>query len=447
MQIEMRAVTDVRPYPNNPRKNDSAVAAVANSIREYGFRQPIVVDGEGVIVVGHTRWKAAQSLGMSEVPVHVAAELTPEQARAYRIADNQVASIAEWDSDLLATELAELKALNVDLGLLGFDDAQLAGHLNPPTWGGETDIDDVPLPPEEAKTKPGDIWVLEHHRLMCGDSSKPADLDLLLDGNVIHLANTDPPYNVKVEPRSNNAIAAGLSSFQQAGKSAKDRDQHDQQSADLNRYPEKAKPTTKRLRAKDRPLANDFVSDDEFDRLLDAWFGNIARVLVPGGGFYIWGGYANCGNYPPFLKKHGLYFSQAVIWHKQHPVLTRKDFMGDHEWCFYGWKEGAAHRFFGPNNIPDVWDVKKVNPQSMVHLTEKPVELAKRAIEYSSQPGENILDLFGGSGSTMMGAEAAGGGRRAFLMELDPLYCDVIVRRWEGFTGKKAVLEGGRSLA
>lgn len=130
------------------------------------------------------------------------------------------------------------------------------------------------------------------------------------------------------------------------------------------RVPEKSKPTQKKLRAKDRPLANDFVSDEEFDRLLDAWFGNIARVLVPGRGFYIWGGYANCGNYPPFLKKHGLYFSQAVIWDKQHPVLTRKDFMGAHEWCFYGWKEGAAHEFFGPNNATDLWHeaVSKPSP-------------------------------------------------------------------------------------
>jgi DNA modification methylase len=184
------------------------------------------------------------------------------------------------------------------------------------------------------------------------------------------------------------------------------------------------------------PLANDFVSEAEFDRLLHAWFGQIARVLEPGRTFYVYGGYANCGNYPPVLKAAGLYFSQAIIWLKGHPVLTRKDFMGDHEWAFYGWREGAAHHFFGPNNATDVWSVKKVNPQSMIHLTEKPVELAARAMEYSSRKGENVLDLFGGSGSTLIGAEQTG--RRAFLMELDGLYCDVIVRRWETFTGKKA---------
>ncbi len=190
------------------------------------------------------------------------------------------------------------------------------------------------------------------------------------------------------------------------------------------------------MRAKDRPLENDFVSDEEFARLLGAWFGNIARVLLPGHGFYNWGGYSNSGNYPPVLKECGLYFSQAVIWVKEHPVLTRKDFMGNHEWCFYGWREGAAHRFFGPHNVPDVWSVKKVNPQSMIHLTEKPVELATRAMEYSSKRGDNVLDLFGGSGSTLIGAEQLD--RKAYLMEIDPAYCDVIVGRWEGFTGRKA---------
>ena len=237
---------------------------------------------------------------------------------------------------------------------------------------------------------------------------------------------------MKVEPRSNNAIAAGNSSFsKQAGKP-----QTHHQKLDLARHPEKAKPTGSKMRAKDRPLANDFVTDDAFDALLLAWFGNAARVLRPGGSFYIWGGYANLGNYPGPLEACGLYFSQGIVWDKQHPVLTRKDFMGAFEICFYGWKEGAGHNFYGPNNATDLWHVKKVNPQSMVHLTEKPVELAARAIQYSSQPGENVLDLFGGSGSTMIACEQQG--RRGFLMELDSLYCDVIVQRWEAFTGKKA---------
>src|SRR5262249_36331108 len=339
MKIELRKLSDIKPYPGNPRVNDAAVDAVAASIREFGFRQPIVVDTEGVIVVGHTRHKAALKLGLEKVPVHVAKGLTPEQIKAYRIADNKTVELSDWNYELLPIELAELQAMNYDLGLLGFDQDELAKLLDPGVKDGLCDPDEVPAPPDAATTQPGDLWLLGNHRLLCGDSSKPEDVDRLLDGAPIHLVNTDPPYNVKVEPRSNNAIAAGLSSFETTHH----------QKMDVVRHPEKAKPTGKKLRPKDRPLANDFVSDEDFDRMLHAWFGNLARVLQPGRGFYIWGGYANCGNYPPVLKACELYFSQAIIWDKQHPVLTRKDYMGAHEWCFYGWKLGAAHHFFGPN--------------------------------------------------------------------------------------------------
>jgi DNA modification methylase len=421
MEIEERNIEDIRPYEANPRINDQAVDAVARSIEEFGFRQPIVVDGEGVIVVGHTRWKAAKMLGLNIVPVHVATDLTPEQARAYRIADNRLAELAEWSPELLPIELSALQEASFDLQLIGFSDDDLAKLLNPELRQGQTDPDAVPEAPDEAVSKRGEVYVLGEHRLMCGDSSLPEDVDQLLAGATIHLVNTDPPYNVKVEPRSNNAIAAGLSSFSNTHH----------QGLDLARHPEKAKATHAKMRAKDRPLENDFVSDEEFDRLLRAWFGNMSRVLEPGRGFYIWGGYANCANYPSALRECELYFSQAIIWVKEHPVLTRKDFMGNHEWCFYGWKMGAAHVFLGPNNAQDVWSVKKINPQSMVHLTEKPVELAIRAIQYSSREGENVLDLFGGSGSTLMGCEQTG--RKAFLMEMDELYCDVIRRRYAEF--------------
>lgn len=703
LMVEQRNIGEIIPYDKNPRINDNAVEAVMASIREFGFRQPIVVDEQGVIIVGHTRLKAAIKLGLSEVPVHVAKDLSPAQIKAYRIADNQLASLAEWDPALLPIELGELQAADFDIGLIGFDQDELAKILNGEASDGLCDPDDVPAPPDEAVTQPGDLWILGNHRLLCGDSSKPEDLDRLLNGQPIHLCNTDPPYNVKVEPRSNNAIAAGLSSFQGTTH---------HQSMDVARHPEKTKPTQKKLRAKDRPLANDFVTDDEFDRLLDAWFGNIARVLLPGRALYCWGGYANVANYPPALKKNGLYFSQAIIWDKQHPVLTRKDFMGAHEWCqppdtnvlttsgtsrlqelrngdrvvsfyahsaavvglregmevrvaerpycgklygvtvggkqswstdghlwtvrmandygrkwcvylmrrggwwrvgvtkmrttwgfwlkgrlcsefgdegwiltlhdshadarmheqlvsirygipqtcwkesvqpqrrqqshiellyasldlvaldraadavladhhrsrlhpmvinrptkfgarrciqvracnllpelmempvptggqairweliraidvqpysgtvhslgvdrhehyiadglvthncFYSWKEGAAHKFYGPNNATDLWHIKKIPPQRMEHLTAKPAELAERAIQYSSAPGENVLDLFGGSGSTLIGAERTG--RKAYLMEIDPLYCDVIVDRFQRFSGQAGVLE------
>ena len=429
MNIELREIAGIKPYEKNPRLNDKAVDAVAESIRQFGFRQPIVVDEDDVIVCGHTRYKAAQKLGLDKVPVHTAKDLTPEQIKAYRIADNKAAELAEWDYELLPVELADLQGMDFDLESLGFSTVELARMLDPGVKDGLTDPDAVPEPPDEATTQPGDLWILGDHRLLCGNSSKAEDVDRLLDGADIHLVNMDPPYNVKVEPRSNNAIAAGLSSF-----AAPEGKHH--QKFDVERHPEKANATHKKMRAKDRPLENDFVTDEEFDRLLMAWFGNASRVLLPGRGFYIWGGYANCANYPAALKRNGLYFSQAIIWVKEHPVLTRKDFMGNHEWCFYGWKEGAAHQFLGPNNATDVWSVKKVNPNQMVHLTEKPVELAVRAIQYSSREGENVMDLFGGSGSTLIGCEQTG--RKAFLMELDALYCDVIVKRWEEFTGRKA---------
>ncbi len=428
LNIEQWPLERIQPYEQNPRKNDPAVAQVAQSIKEFGFRQPIVVDENGVIVVGHTRYKAAKQLKLKTVPVHVARGLTEAQLKAYRIADNQTATLAEWDLDLLPLELLGLQDMEFDLDLLGFTADELSELLQTPAPEPLSDPDDVPEPPDEATTQPGDLWILGDHRLLCGDSSNPEHLDRLLEGAAIHLVNMDPPYNVRVEPRSNNAIAAGNSSFANPHKH--------HQKFDLERHPEKSKPTGKKLRAKDRPLANDFVTDDEFDRLLDAWFGNAARVLLPGRSFYIWGGYANLGNYPPFLKKHELYFSQAVVWDKLHPVLTRKDMMGAFELAFYGWKLGAAHKFFGPNNATDLWHVKKVTPQNMVHLTEKPVELAVQAIEYSSKRGEHVLDLFGGSGSTLMGCQLTG--RKGFLMELDPLYCDVIVQRWEKFTGRKA---------
>ena len=434
-QVVMRGASDLRPYERNARTHTKGqIAQVARSIQEFGWTNPILVDHEGMVIAGHARLEAAKSLGMEEVPTICLDHLSREQVRAYVIADNATALNAGWDQDILRLELTDLRSLGYDLDFTGFDRDALDEMLPSDPVVGLTDEDAIPEPPDEATTHPGDLWILGGHRLLCADSSDPAAVDRLVNGSAIHLVNMDPPYNVKVEPRSNNAIAAGLSSF-----TAQSTTHH--QALDLARHPEKAKGTTRKMRAKDRPLLNDFVSEEAFEGMLTAWFGNASRVLEPGRGFYIWGGYGNLGNYPPALKGAGLYFSQAIIWDKQWPVLTRKDFMGAHEWALYGWKEGAAHQFFGPNNATDLWHVKKISPLSMVHLTEKPVELARLAIEYSSRKGENVLDLFGGSGSTLIGAEQTG--RHAFLMELDPAYCDVIVTRWEQFAGRKATLEDG----
>ncbi len=442
LQIERWPIERLVPFARNPRTHtEEQVAQIAASIVEFGWTNPVLVGADGVVIAGHARLQAARKLGLSDVPVIVLDHLTEAQRRALVIADNQLALAGTgWDEELLRGLLVDLRQDEFNLDLLGFSDEEIAGWLAQDPAApqeGLTEEDAVPEPLEEPVTRRGDLWILGNHRLLCGDSASNEDVKRLVEGAPVDLVNTDPPYNVRVEPRSNNAIAAGLSSF--AGL------QH-HQSFDVHRGASKAKATTKKMRPKDRALANDFMKDADYDVLLRQWFSNLAAVLKPGGAFYIWGGYANCANYPPALAECGLYFSQAIIWVKEHPVLTRKDFMGNHEWSFYGWREGAAH-WFNPEitNATDVWSVKKVSPNAMVHLTEKPVELAARALTYSSRAGETVLDLFGGSGSTMIACEKLG--RRARLMEIDPPYCDVIIQRWQQYAGRTATLEGdGRSF-
>jgi DNA modification methylase len=414
----------LNPDPDNVRLHpEENIVAIMKSLEEFGQDQPLVVQRQGMIVrKGNGRLLAARRLGWEWIAALVVDE-NNVAAAARAIADNRTAELATWDEEKLAQILQSIREVgDMDLEVTGFSQTDLEQLL-------PVDVpeDVVPEPPDEPLTKPGDLWILGEHRLLCGDAGKAEDVDRLLEGASVHVVHTDAPYGVKVEPRSNNSIAAGLSSF--AGV------KHHQR-FDVARHPAKAKPTSPKLRARDRPLVNDFLDKEEFNRLLLAWFRNIARVLLPGRAFYAWAGYSNLGNFPPVLEACGLYFSQAIVWWKQHPVLTRKDFMGDFELAFHGWREGAAHQFFGPPNVTDVWAVKKVSPQSMVHLTQKPTELAVRALQYSSRPGENVLDLFGGSGSTLIAAEHME--RRAFLMEIDPAYVDVIVERWQNLTGRKA---------
>lgn len=434
-EVETSALIQ-KAAPYNPRRmSDHDLQALRRSMRFFGTVEPIVVNRRSDrIVGGHQRVRAAQAEGIVSLPV-VYVDLDEPSEKQLNLALNRIHG--EWNPEALEAVLRDLQQVGADLDLVGFTteelDELLRGSDGP--QDGLTDPDAVPEPPDEPQTQRGDLILLGEHRLLCGDSGNPEDLAKLLDGARIQLVNTDPPYNVRVEPRSNNAIAAGLSTKGNVPTPEAQKSMH-HQGLDLARHPEKARRTTK-MRAKDRPLENDFLSAEAFDVMLDAWFRNAAAALEPGRSFYAWGGYSNVKNYPAALERHGLYFSQAIIWVKEWPVLTRKDFMGNHEWCFYGWKEGAAH-YFAPdiNNATDVWSVKKIAPPSMVHLTEKPVELAERAMTYSSRPGEHVLDLFGGSGSTLIAAERMG--RRAFLMEIDPAYCDVIVTRWQDFTGQKA---------
>jgi DNA modification methylase len=438
VNIESVPLTDIALDPANVRQHDERnLDAIRGSLARFGQQKPIVVDRQGVIRAGNGTYLAAKALGWPTINV-VRTDLEGIEAASYAIADNRTSDLSDFDQKALVALLSSLQADDA-LDGIGFDVSDLDeirdGLLA--SLGGDVVEDEPPAPPDAATSRRGDVWILGRHRLMCGDSASVEDLDRLLAGAQIHLVNMDPPYNVKVEPRSNNAIAAGLSSF--SGTTH-------HQGLDLARHPGKAKATHEKLRPKDRPLTNDFISPEEFDRALRAWFGNASRVLLPGRGFYIWGGYANLANYPSALAESGLYFSQAIVWDKCHPVLTRKDFMGAFEIAFYGWKEGAAHEYFGPNNATDLWEIKKLNHTHMIHLTEKPVELAARAIQYSSRPGENVLDLFGGSGSTMAACEQLD--RSAHLMEIDELYADVIVMRWQKLTGRDAVLEGkGRTFA
>lgn len=424
------------PNPRNPNRHpESQIKLLAKIIRAQGWRNPIVVSRRsGFVIKGHGRLDAAKLLECERVPVDFQDYENEAAEWADMLADNRIAELAETDDEELKKLIQELDG-QIDLDLTGFD-AFSIDELLPPEATGEQQP--TPEPPDEALTRPGDIYILGNHRLMCGDSGSPTDLDRLLDGARIQLANTDPPYNVKVEPRSATAIAAGMCADSPLMSPNAKKPKMHHQSFDMARGVGDPSKARKKLRPKDRPLANDFISEEDFDKALRAWFGNIARVLEPGRAFYIWGGYANLANYPSALRECELYFSQAIIWDKEHPVLTRKDFMGAFEIAFYGWREGAAHQFFGPNNATDLWHIKKVTGQKMVHLTEKPVDLAVRAMGYSSRPGENVLDLFGGSGSTLIGAEQAG--RRAFLMELDTLYSDVIVQRWINLgEGRRAI--------
>jgi DNA modification methylase len=354
-------------------------------------------------------------------------ELDSTEATALGIALDRTAELAGWDDAALAALLESLPGDLADVA--GFSEAELGALLDALAPAPDIVEDEVPAPPDDPVTRPGDLIVLGEHRLLCGDSAVAADVDRLLDGAPIHLVNTDPPYNVKVEPRSDTALALGNNGMPGGGQFEKIK---------------KGTLKAKTIRPKDRRLENDFRDDAHFEEFIGAVIGHIGRVLVEGRGFYIWcgafpsvsGGPANTETFPRLFRDAGLRYSQMIVWNKGHGILGRKDFMTQYEVCLYGWKAGSAHEFFGPNNVTDLWDVKRVTQSQMVHLTEKPVELAARAIQYSSKKGENILDLFGGSGSTLMAAEQTG--RRAYLMEIDAAYCDVIVQRWEKLTGRTA---------
>ncbi len=384
MQIEQRGINEIKPYEKNPRINDEAVDAVASSIREFGWRAPIVVDAEGVIICGHTRWKAAKQLDLTEVPVHVATDLSPEKVKAFRIADNQTGNIADWDYELLPLELADLQTVDFDLSLLGFDADELDKIMNgeESVAAGMTDSDEIPEIPETPVSRAGQIYQLGTHRLMCGDATRAEDVAMLTAGNQINLWLTDPPYNVAYEGGTGMTIQ------------------------------------------------NDNMDDAAFFNFLTDAFSNAVETMKSGAGFYIFHADSEGYNFRGACRAAGIQVRQCLIWKKDSLVLGRQDYQWLHEPCLYGWKDGAAHNWYSDRAQTTIIEFDRPK-KSELHPTTKPVEMLIYLIKNSSQRGDLILDSFGGSGSTLIAAEQTG--RIAYLMELDEKFCDVIRKRWAEF--------------
>ncbi len=396
MQIDLRAVDSIRPYDKNPRKNDAAVQAVADSIRAYGFRQPVVVDKDGVIVVGHTRWKAARLLGLAEVPVHVA-DLTPEQAKAYRIADNRVNEIATWDAELLPGELIELRDLGIDLSALGFTDAELTSILAPPPNEGKADPDEVPPVPAEAVTRKGDLWTLGAHRLLCGDSTSADDVSRLMNGNRAALCATDPPYLVDYTgDRPNDSGKDWTATYHEI----------------------------------------DITDADGFFRGV---FTNVVSVLAPKAAIYCWHAHKRQALISNVWEQLNILDHQQIVWVKPSPVFGRVYWHFRHEPCMMGWVKGSQPEHDSDHTYDSVWEIDWEGKARVVgneHPTQKPVEIFARPMRKHTKPGDICFEPFSGSGSQLVAAEQQG--RSCYALEIEPVYVDAAVRRWERFSGKRA---------
>ena len=391
MQITNMKLKDIHPYERNPRFNDEAVEAVANSIKEFGFKVPIVVDKNHVIIAGHTRFLSAKLLGLTEVPCIVATDLTSEQVQAYRIADNKTGEIAQWNYELLPVEIRELQEANFDLSFLGFDTEELDKLLNGGSDAiveGETDADAVPDVPEEAVSHRGEVYRIGDHLLMCGDSTKAEDVARLMNGQKADLVFTDPPYGVSYKGVNNPG-----------GR-------------------------------KWKVIKNDNLRGDELYEFLLAAFRNIKAFLREKRAFYIWYASANHIPFEMAVNAAGLRVKQVLFWNKG-MVLGHSDYHWAAEPCLYGRHEEENCEWFGDRCQTTVWDIKRDNSAEYVHSNQKPTALACKAFCNSSRRGEVVLDLFGGSGSTLIACELTG--RKCRTMELDEKYCDVIRRRWAEF--------------
>ena len=389
--IERWPLERLIPHARNARTHsEEQVAQIAGSIAEFGFVNPVLVGDDGVIVAGHGRVLAARKLGLTEVPVIVLSHLTPTQRRALMIADNRIATNAGWDDEMLAAELAALRDEDVDLGLLGFDDAEI-DRLLAGTDDETADLDEAPEPPAEPVSRPGDLWICGEHRVLCGDATVLADVEKVLGGELADMAFTDPPYNVNY------------------ANSAKDK-----------------------LRGKNRPILNDALGEDFGALLYDAC---VNILTVTKGAVYICMSSSELDTLQKAFREAGGKWSTFVIWAKNTFTLGRSDYQRQYEPILYGWKDGTDHYWCGARDQGDVWFFDKPHKNDL-HPTMKPVALVERAIRNSSKSRDIVLDPFGGSGTTLIAAERAG--RRARLIELDPKYVDVIVQRWQATTGGNA---------
>lgn len=409
-------IADVLPYVRNPRKNTDAVAKVAASIREFGFRQPIVCDADMVVIAGHTRLQAAQSLGLKTVPVHIARGLSAAQVTAYRLADNRTGQEATWDSDLLTTELKALVGLDFDLALTGFNPDELDALLNPPGILDGADLDDVPEPPAKPIAKVGDLIVLGRHRLLCGDATSFEHVETLTAGEKMQMAYNDPPYGISIV--QGGWVGGGEANNIPKGETATARARR-LGTADGSK-PFGSKDVRGTVGSSNIIEVNRYapvIGDDSTQTAIDA-YNLCAALAIPV--LIFWGGNYYANALPPS--------SCWIVWDKENT--------GNFADAELAWtNQPSAVRIF-----KHMWNgmVKaSEHGQRRVHPTQKPVALAEWCFEKYGKTGDNVLDLFGGSGSTLMAAERTG--RAAFLMELSPAYCDVIVSRWEKATGQKAV--------
>ncbi|MBL6082380.1 site-specific DNA-methyltransferase [Belnapia sp. T18] len=391
--VERRSVASLIPYARNARTHsDVQVAQIAASIQEWGWTTPVLVDEVGGIIAGHGRVLAARALRLTEVPVMVARGWSDAQKRAYVLADNKLALNAGWDEEQLRVELADLRGMGADLGLIGFSDGELTALLVENT-AGLTDPDAVPEAPAEPVTRPGDVWLLGRHRLACGDSTTPEAVEAALGGVRPHLMVTDPPYGVEYDPAWRNR--AGLS-------------------------------TTRRTGA----VANDDRADWR-----EAW------ALFPGEVAYVWHGALHAAAVAESLTACGFEIRAQIVWAKDRLVLGRGHYHWQHEPCWYAVRKAANGHWAGDRKQSTLWQIaSRGQDAETVHGTQKPVECMRRPIENNSSPGQAVYEPFCGSGTTLIAAEMTG--RACHAIELSPAYVDVAVTRWQAFTGQQAVREG-----